>query len=181
MIKFLLNLAIQSFATRYSYDAAYMQHVTKTSASAGLRLAIALPLFTQYNGPKAALEVRWGAQLGSTLDGDCGPCAQLVTNMALEAGVPADMLTLCLQGQAASAGNVGLGFRFAQAAIADAADLDDLRQEIALRFGEVAVTAAACAASSGRIYPVLKRGLGFAKTCSQVNVGHDTIKVQLRT
>jgi hypothetical protein len=178
MIKFLLKLATQSFADRYSYDAAYMQYVTKTSASAGLRLAIALPLFAQYRGPRAAQEVRWGAQLAATLDGDCGPCAQLVASMALEAGMPADKLALCLQGQAGGAGDLGLGFRFARAAIADGPELEELRQEIALRFGETAVVAVSFAAASGRIYPVLKRGLGFAKTCSQVSVGDEMIRVQ---
>jgi hypothetical protein len=88
--------------------------------------------------------------------------------MALEAAVPAEEIALCLQGNAKAAGDVGLGFRFSQAAIADARALEELRKEIEARFGAAAVTAASFAASSGRIYPVLKRGLGFGQTCSRV-------------
>ncbi|MBO9475639.1 hypothetical protein J7413_19010 [Shimia sp. R10_1] len=137
-----------------------------------------LPFYSQFRGPKDAQNVWAGAMLGSTLDGDCGPCVQLIVDMALEAGVPADQLVLCLQGDVKAAGDVGLGFRFSQAAIANAPELDSRRQEIEARFGAAAVTAASFAASSGRIYPVLKRGLGFGQTCSRVTIADETTKVR---
>ena len=169
MIQTLLKAGLQRFSSRYNYDVSYMEHIAETSTNAGLRLS-ALPLFSQFRGPKEAHSVWAGAMLGSTLDGDCGPCVQLVVDMALEAGVPAHQLELCLQDNAMEAGDVGLGFRFSQAAIVDAPDIDDLRQEIETRFGPEAVTAASFAASSGRVYPVLKRGLGFGQTCNRVNI-----------
>ncbi|WP_240336822.1 hypothetical protein [Tropicibacter sp. Alg240-R139] len=106
---------------------------------------------------------------------------QLIVDMALEVAVPADQLALCLEGNAPAAGNVGLGFRFSQAAIENAPELEELRTEIEKRFGPSAVTAASFAASSGRIYPVLKRGLGFGQTCSSVQVKQTTIQVSQHT
>ncbi|MGR3760027.1 hypothetical protein ACUXV3_07810 [Roseobacteraceae bacterium NS-SX3] len=176
MIKLLLKKSIQRFASRYSYDAGYMSHVADTSASAGLRLA-ALPFYSQFSGPEKAREVWAGAMLGSTLEGDCGPCVQLVFDMAVEAQVPPGELALCLEGKARVAGDVGLGFRFSQAAIAGEPELEGLRNEIQNRFGSTAVIAASFAASSGRVYPVLKRGLGFGQTCSSVNTGNEMIRV----
>lgn len=167
MIRALLKSGIQRFASRYKYDTSYMSHIVDTSASAGVRLSM-LPFYSQYRGPKEAQNVWAGAMLASTLDGDCGPCVQLIVDMAVEAAVPAEEIALCLQGNAKAAGDVGLGFRFSQAAIADARELEELRKEIEARFGAAAVTAASFAASSGRIYPVLKRGLGFGQTCSRV-------------
>ncbi|WP_259919394.1 hypothetical protein [Jannaschia sp. M317] len=175
MIRYLLNMGIRKFAKRYGYDASYMSHVVQTSSAAGVRLSL-LPLYSQFRGPKEVRDVWAGAMLGSTLDGDCGPCVQLVIDMALEVQVSPDQLALCLQGDAAAAGDVGLGFRFAQAAIDDSPDLENLRAEIETRFGPVAVTTASIAASSGRIYPVLKRGLGFGQACSIVQVGHEKIQ-----
>ncbi len=180
MIRYILKRSIQRFAARYEYDASYMVHVLDISTSAGLRLA-ALPLYAQFSGPKEARDVRAGAVLGSTLDGDCGPCVQLAFDMAVEANVPAAQLALCLRGKAQDAGDVGLGFRFARAAIADGQELEELRTEIERRFGRNAAVAAAFAASSGRIYPVLKRGLGFGQTCGTVRFGTETIRVTQQT
>jgi hypothetical protein len=176
MIRFLLKMGTKRFAKRYDYDTGYMTHVIDTSSGAGIRLAM-LPIYSQFRGPKEGVNVWAGALLGSTQEGDCGPCVQLVVDMALEAQVPSDQLALCLQGHADAAGDVGLGYRFAQAAITNAFDLDQLRDEIERRFGASTVAATSFAASSGRIYPVLKRGLGFGQTCSIVRVKKEEIQV----
>ena len=176
MINSLLKKGYRRFAARYDYDTEYMTYITDISTSAGLRLSV-LPLFSQYKGPSEAKGVWAGAALGSTLDGDCGPCLQLVLDMAVEARISPDDLALCLRGQATDAGDVGLGFRFSQAAIADDPQLEELRTEIEQRFGPTAVIAASFAASSGRVYPVMKRGLGFGGTCSQASIGGEVIRI----
>lgn len=180
MIRAILKMGFRRFGARYDYDTTYMNHVADTSAAAGLRLSL-LPLYSQFHGPNEARDVWAGAMLGSTQDGDCGPCLQLVVDMAIEAGVAADQIALCLDGQSNSAGDVGLGFRFSQAAITDGLELDTLRDKIETRFGAAALTAVSFAASSGRIYPVLKRGLGYGKTCSRVTVQTRVIEVPHQT
>ncbi|MEW9918569.1 hypothetical protein AB2B41_03070 [Marimonas sp. MJW-29] len=176
MIARLLRRSVRRFAARHDYDASYMLHVVDTSTSAGVRLA-ALPFFTQFTGPRGSGGVWAGAVLASTLEGDCGPCVQLVLDMAIEKGVPADLLALCIEGRAKEAGEVGLGFRFAEAAIADAPELDTLRAEIEARHGAEAVVAASFASAGGRIYPVMKRGLGFGKSCRRLRIGEREIGV----
>lgn len=180
MISYFLKMGIRQFARRYNYDTGYMSHVVDISTAAGVRLSL-LPIYSQFRGPKEARNLWAGAMLGSTQEGDCGPCVQLIVDMALEMAVPTEQLALCLQGNAATAGDVGLGFRFSQAAIENAPELEGLRNEIEKRFGPSAVTAASFAASSGRIYPVLKRGLGFGQTCSSVHIKNETIQVLQRT
>lgn len=176
MIRTLLRRGIRRFERRYQYDATYMHQILETSMGAALRLS-ALSLFAQYRGPKAGEMVWAGAALASTFEGDCGPCVQLVVNMALEAGVSQDHLALCLSGRPEEAGDLGLGFRFAGAAINDGPDLDHLRDEIKRRFGPQTVVAVSYAASAGRVYPVLKRGLGFGHVCSKVQIGQREIGV----
>lgn len=180
MIGYFLKRSIRRFAARYNYDAGYVEHIADVSTSAALRLS-ALQAYSQYSGPKEARDVWAGAILASTLEADCGPCVQLVFDMAIAAQVPADQLVLCLQGLSEEAGEVGLGFRFARAAIADTSDLEGLRTEIDRRYGASAVIAVSFAASSGRVYPVLKRGLGFAHTCSNVTFGNEVIRVAHQT
>ena len=176
MIKAFLKRGARKFGARYNYDPGYMLHVTDISTEAGLRLA-ALPFFAGYRKPPAAALVYAGAALASTLDGDCGPCVQLVVDMAIEGGVPREAVTACLRGSPESAGETGLGFRFAQAAIADTPELDALRAEIEALHGKEAVVAASFASASGRVYPVLKRGLGFGAVCAKVRIGNDSIGV----
>lgn len=180
MIKAMLKRGISKFEKRYDYDAGYMRHIVDASTSAGLRLS-AMQLYAQYAGPPKGRNVWAGAILGSTLEGDCGPCVQLVLDMAVKGGVPADQLALCMQGMARDDSEVGLGFLFAQAAIADTLELEPLRARIEARYGPEALVAVSFAASSGRIYPVLKRGLGFGQTCSKVRIGGQELKVSRQT
>ena len=176
MIKQFLKRSARRFGNRYDYDVSYMLGVTDISTEAALRLS-ALPFFSGYRGPKEAQNVWAGAVLASTMEGDCGPCVQLVVDMALEARVSAEGLSLCLSGQPERAGDIGLGFRFARASIADTVDLHPLRSEIESRFGKAAVVAASFGAASGRVYPVLKRGLGFGEVCAKISIGDELIGV----
>lgn len=167
MIRAILHWAMRGLERRYAYDASYAHHVIGVSRGAGLRLAM-FPLISQYRGPKAGQMVWAGALFASTREGDCGPCAQLVVDMAVEAGVPAETLRACAEGRAEEAGDVGLGYRFAMAAIADTPEAGALGEEIAQRYGEAARVAASFAAATGRFYPVFKRGLGHGQVCARL-------------
>ncbi len=174
MIRWFLRRGARAFGKKYDYDIDYMEDVIDASSSAGLRL-FAFPLISQYRGPKAAQGIWCGALLASTLDGDCGPCAQLVVDLAMEAGVDRSRLQMCTEGRAVEAGDVGLGFRYADAAISGDLGADDLRAEIEQKYGSKAVIAAAFAAASGRFYPIFKRGLGHGAACSRLTLGDTTI------
>jgi len=167
MIKWLLRRGARAFGRSYDYDVRYMLDVIDTSAGAGVRLS-AFPLISQYRGPKAAQQVWVGAIFASTIEGDCGPCAQLVVDMAVEAGADPAVLKQCFDGDPHQAGDVGLGFRFALAAIRGDLEVDDLQAQIEAKYGRRAVIAAAFAAGSGRFYPVFKRGLGYGHACRQL-------------
>jgi hypothetical protein len=126
-------------------------------------------------------EVWAGAALASTLDGDCGPCAQLIVDMAVKAGVDEARIIACLARDFEAAGPAGLGFRFAEAAISGDLQADTLRDEIRAAYGEKAVIACAYAAASGRAYPVMKRALGHGKACQRITLGeahHPVVKMR---
>lgn len=168
MIRWLLHKMTRQFEARYQYNGDYMHEIYDISSSAGIRLSM-LPMLSQYRGPN--VDIWAGAALASTLDGDCGPCAQLVVDMALEASANPEHLSRCVQGNPASAEAVGLGFRFAQAAINDLPEANDLREEIIAGYGKEASLAAAFAAATSRAYPVLKRALGKGSACAVLNIG----------
>jgi len=170
MIRWILQRGARAFGRKYQYDVSYMLDVIEVSRSAGARLVL-FPALVGYRGPKDAQEVVVGAALASTMDGDCGPCAQLVIDMSIQSGVPSDRLQACVDGRRKNAGDVGLGYDFAVAAIAGDLNVDRLAKQITDRFGRKALAAAAFAAALGRFYPVLKRGMGHGAACSRLRFG----------
>ena len=174
MMRWLLNSGFRRFARQKGYDTTYMQAVTDAWPGAGLRYLF-LPALTRLTGP--APDVWAGAILASVLDGDCGSCAQLVCDDAVAMGVDPAHLAACLRRDFAAAGAVGRGYLFAEAAIEGAEDADALRAEIVREHGPRAAIAAAYAAASGRVYPVLKRGLGHGAACRRITLGGEDIAV----
>jgi len=174
MMRRLLNAGFRRFSRQTGYDTRYMREVTDIWPGAGLRYLF-LPALTRLTGP--APDIWAGAILASVLDGDCGSCAQLVCDDAVKMGVAPARLAACLRRDFEAAGAVGLGFLFAEAVIEGAGDAGALRDEIAATHGPRAAIAAAYAAASGRVYPVLKRGLGHGAACRRIRLGGAEIAV----
>lgn len=174
MIKWILHRVFNAMSERYDYDTSYLHEITDIWPGAAVRY-FGLPMLSQMRGPSAEL---WaGASLGSVLDGDCGPCAQLVVDNALAAGVPAAALQACVIGDYERAGAVGLGYVFANASINGSNDLQTLRETIVREHGEKALLSAAYAAAVSRSYPVLKRGLGHGQACQQLRIEGKDLRV----
>lgn len=167
LLKRLLHARTNRLERSFDYDASYLHEIVDESPGAALRLA-GLDWISGMTGPSA--EIWAGAALASALDGDSGPCAQLVVERALRAGAPAERLRACLAGDLEAAGAVGLGFRFAEAAIAGRPEAHALRSIIVNRHGRKALIAASCAAATIRAYPVLRRALGQGAACRFLKV-----------
>ena len=174
MIRWLLHKVFKKFGDAADYDTTYLHDITDVSTGAALRY-LGLPLLSQMRDPVP--DVWAGAALASVLDGDCGPCVQLVVNNALDARVDPARIRACLTREFESAGDVGLGFRFAEAAIQDREELVSLRDEIIGKHGQKAVISASYAAATGRAYPVMKRGLGYGHVCRAVSVNGQVVQL----
>ena len=154
MIRALLHASTRRFAKQFDYNAQYQHDTIDTDPRAGFRLAL-FQMVSNYAGPASAHHVRMGAMVGSAVEGDCGPCAQLTVDMALTFGARAADIQASLNGQADAAGDFGLGYQFAWAAIRGDETLDDLRARIEDAHGPRAVIAASFAAAFTRTFPLL--------------------------
>jgi hypothetical protein len=164
---------LRATSKRYGYDTSYLEVMLKESPSAFFKFA---------NLMKAAghrevipLGASFAAKLVGALAEDCGPCTQLCVDMALEAGMPQDQIEAVLRRdpRAMSKDN-GLGFRFADAVIRRSADDDDYRDAVRAQWGEKGVIDLTMALQMGRMFPMVKAGLGYAKECRRVIVdGHN--------
>lgn len=170
MIRWLLHLATRRMERTTSYDATYMHEVIDTSTGAALKLS-ALPLLSQHKGT-APLPLWFGAALASVLEGDCGPCAQLMVDMGLEQGVDPGLLRAILARDMEAAGEeAALGFRFAEAVMTGDPECETMRLHIEHVYGKQALIGIAYATAFCRTYPVLKRALGHGLACQRIKIG----------
>ena len=95
--------------------------------------------------------------------------------MALEAGMPRDQIEAVLRRDPRAMNEATtLGFRFAEAVVRKAPEDDEFRDAVRAQWGQKGVIDLTMALQLGRMFPMLKVGLGYAKECRRVTVdGHD--------
>lgn len=175
MLKWFMKSRVAGFARAYGYDTSYMDHMIDVSPTAFMRFAKVMGL-SQHSEDTPA-DALYAAKLAALVSEDCGPCTQLVTQMAEQAGVSAEVLRGILTGDTARMGpDASLAWRFAAASLAHSLDADLLRAEIEQRWGPRAVLTLALAITSARLYPTLKYALGYGHACTRVRVaGADVV------
>jgi hypothetical protein len=117
----------------------------------------------RYRAPAALLHM---ACLGSTRTEDCGPCVEIVRLYALADGLDADRIQNALMGRPVCAEDA-LAYDFGAAvASGDAMEAAELGDRIEAAFGRHIRTELSLSAASGRLFPAMKRGLGYATACT---------------
>ena len=176
MFKFFANRWLNRFSDHYDYDVSYLRHMLDVSPSAFFK-------FSKLNGAAAHREAApadaaFAASLVGAVAEDCGPCAQLVVNMALEAGVDRDQIEAVLtRNVAAMNSDTALGFRFAEAVVDRLPEADEVRDAIRAQWGAKAVIDLTMTIQIGRLYPMVKTALGYAKTCQRLEIDEEFVDV----
>jgi hypothetical protein len=174
MIRSLIHKYLSGFERKYSYDASYLHELADISPRDFYRFAkIQMTLQSKRHAPRDALQA---AAIGGALVEDCGPCVQIASDRAVEAGMNGEIIKSLLSGAPADA-DAQLGFDYARALLTAADSLDALRTDVEARWGERGLIALTFMAMAARNFPVLKRALGHAKTCQRVRVGGTEIAV----
>ena len=158
---------------RYGYDTSYLEMMLKELPSAFFKFAAVAK--ASAHREVVPVDASFTAKLVGALAEDCGPCTQLCVDMALEAGMPKDQIEAVLrQDPRAMNSATVLAFRFADAVVRRSADDDEFRDAIRAQWGEKGVIDLTLALQMGRMFPMVKAGLGYAKECRRVTVdGHD--------
>jgi hypothetical protein len=150
--------------------------VLKESPSAFFKLA---PLMkASAHREIVPMATSFAAKLAGALGEDCGPCTQLCVDMALEAGMAKDQIEAVLRRDIrAMTPDVLLGFQFADAVMHHSMEDDIYRDAVRARWGDKGVIDLTMALQMGRLFPMLKLGLGYAKECRRVTVAGDQVDV----
>lgn len=146
----------------------YVRHIVQRARlGAFFRFARILPLASYRRAlPAAACHV---ARLAAVRHADCGTCLQIEVRTARREGVPADVVTSAARGDPVGLpGDLADVYRFATAVVTASGGEDALRETLRVRYGEEALVELALAIASCRVFPEVKRALGFAKSCALV-------------
>jgi len=169
MIKNLANNALKKFAERYDYAVDYLQYLLQKDGWAFLKFSFMQGISNHRRSVPMA--PYYAAKICTTMWEDCGPCVQLVVNMALEAKVqPQFVRAIVDKNLEQLPEEIILVMRFTEAVLARSAEVSDLREEVCSIWGDAGLVTLGLAIATSRVYPTLKYSLGFAKSCSRVEV-----------
>jgi AhpD family alkylhydroperoxidase len=178
MLGWLVKKKIGAFEKDFGYDAGYLREMYEVSPRAFWKFSKITEMSEVREG--VSKEAWYAAKIVATLTEDCGPCAQLVVQMAERAGVSTVALRAILAGDAAKMPtDAALGFNFAKAVLRrDIEESDRLRAEIVSRWGRKAVVSLALAIATSRVYPAVKYAMGHGHSCTRILVAAENIAMR---
>lgn len=173
MPRFLASL-IGRFERSLGTELDYMREMARVAPGSLLRLIPhALAGMPRRGVPREAAHL---AALGATLAQDCGSCVQIAVTMARRDGVAAPLLRAALQAPATLEPALADALSFGGLAArpdAPGEELDPLRERLRDRWGDRGLVDLSLAVAGAQGFPVLKRALGFARSCRLVEVEVD--------
>ena len=150
-------------------NADYLRDMVRHGSTAFLKFLLAMPMIHHRKVlSKKDLHL---AQLVASRHEDCGPCVQIGVDMALADGVAPEHLCQVLDGELETLPEPTRSICLLARAVAQASpEANGLSDELAERLGKGALVDVGMAVVGGRLFPTLKRALGHARSCSQVQI-----------
>jgi hypothetical protein len=177
MLRALFHRTIAKLERDYRYDATYLHEIAEASPAAFMKFGMFSAMSSHH---QSVLKEAWfAARIAAAYSEDCGPCTQLVVDMALKAKVSPLAIAALLRGEFDEAGkDASLGFRYGVAVSRNDPEAVTLAEEAERRYGKRGLVSLAFAVAASRVYPTLKRGLGHGAACTKIRVSNDTIEVK---
>jgi len=147
----------------------YVRYLARTSLKNVMRLT-RFQRLADAGGSVPASATGVATIVGSMAD-DCGTCVQISVNIAKQHGVSPDIIRAAVQRRREDlADELRDVFDFADGVTSGIGVDDDLRERIRARWGDQGLIDLSMTVAMHRVYPTLKRALGYAKSCELVPV-----------
>ena len=147
----------------------YLKYILRTSRPAFFKYIKVIPMA---NFRKTLpLDAYHAAAILSSVHEGCGNCAQIEVNMAIASGVATEtVLAILSQRPEQLDEEIRDAYLFTQAILEDSPELEQLRRRIVQRFGDAGLVELGMKISASRVFPLMTRSLGFASSCSEIEV-----------
>ncbi len=169
MLRAFIENRISAAEHRLGVPADYMRHMLRVSLRAFLKFTKIMPL-AEYRRvlPSEPFHV---ARIVATREEDCGTCLQIEINLAKRDKVGPALIRLAVNGRPEDMPeHLADVYRFAEAVVKRTGEEDTYRERMVELYGDEGLVELAMAISICRVFPTMKRALGYAKSCSAVNV-----------
>lgn len=169
MFKWMIEKALRKSEEETGESADWMREIFAHSKSAAFKFALFLPMARHRTAvPASAYNV---ARIVAIKIEDCGPCTQTVVNQSLADKVAPSIIASAIGDRPEELPtDEALAFRFAEAILQKSHDLADLSDEVVQRWGKQGLIDLAFAISSTRIFPTVKRALGYGEACQLIEL-----------
>lgn len=174
LLDWLARRQMAAFEKKFSYDMGYARELLSWSGK-GFRQFIRVAAMANHR-ENVPLSTWFAVKLVGARAEDCGPCTQLVIDMARSAGVADQVLRAVLRNAiSAMDADTSLGYRYALAVVERRTDVLELRDAVLERFGTKGMASLALTLTGSRMYPMLKYAMGHGHACVRVRVGAETL------
>jgi alkylhydroperoxidase family enzyme len=120
---------------------------------------------------KLPLDAHHVARIVAARDADCGPCVRIEIRLAKKAGVPTEILRAVVdRAPERLPERLADVYRFTESVVEARYDEAPLRERIRAAHGDAALAELALAIGAVRVFPTVKRALGYATSCSATDV-----------
>ncbi|RBP35529.1 hypothetical protein DES53_12149 [Roseimicrobium gellanilyticum] len=157
---------LRAFAQHYDYDVSYLEALMDASPEAFFAFEAAMGASRfQKAAPTELLAI---VKIAALRTEDCGPCTELAIKMGREAGIPDAIMRGALHGGKGLSPEHLDVYQFAHAVTTNEEMDPDLLPRLESRWGREVMAELGVALVGARIYPTIKRALGYAKSCSLI-------------
>jgi alkylhydroperoxidase family enzyme len=169
MIRELIARRVDAEERRVGVPLDYVRFILRRSLRSFLKYAMFLPL--SHHRRRLPAPAFHAARLVATQGEDCGSCLQIVVNLARNDGFQAAQIEAVLAGRIeALPDDLADVCRFTTAVLQASYDEAELRDRLRSRYGDEGLIELAFAIATVRVFPITKRVLGYAVSCSKVQL-----------
>ncbi len=169
MIGWLIDFRLDALERQLGASLDYLRRLAAVSRFAFFKFAMILQAASHRR--VAARDMIHTVRLVASQAEDCGTCVQIAAQVARQEGMPAELVAAVLAENVARAPeDIRLAFQFASSVVHHRSDDGRWRDELRRRFGEAAVMELSLAIARSRVFPTLKRGMGYATGCQIVQM-----------
>jgi len=159
---------IDDFESHYNYDSSYMRELLESSQEGFAKFNNFLPLSSHQE--KLNTEDYWVAKLAAMQVEDCGDCLQLNVRMALEAGVSKPIVEIVLRGGSKLPDALKDIYDYAKYVASNEIIDSELADRITARFDKGVLLELGLCIATAKVFPTIKRALGYTRSCSLVEI-----------
>jgi len=154
---------LDQFEAHYGYDTTFLKEMLSHDPEGYAHFQAFMPMAS--HRMKLEVDVYYVAKLATMAAEDCGACLQLNIKMALEAGVPKHLVEAAVKGGGDLPEDLGQIHAYATRVTLNNPDRGELLELLQQRLDKGAMSELALCIASARMFPSLKRSLGYDKSC----------------